>query len=398
MVTVPVALLLFFPRSLMMSRSDNLHSFPGGIASSTEPSVATEKLVHESGALQAFQFRHIPELDGFRGLAVLVVVIGHYLEFRVPSPRSYFATLGNLGVLLFFVLSGFLITGLLHRERIATDRLDFRRFYTRRILRLAPALFLFLGVVVALMRAGWITDVPRKEVLECLFYARNIFGRSLSLAHIWSLSLEEQFYLVWPFAFSLLPIKRSASIVTAICLAFAVWRGAAIASHLFSYEHGVYYMRPYFRFDSILVGASLVLWLASSARASAVLARILSVVPPIVLGSALLTWTMLGERVSRSLYLSLQALLVTAVLAQIVLCNNTMFAAFFRSRLLGYFGAISYSLYLWQQLFLVTSVPSWGRLRDLPLSVVIPFVVAAASYHFIEKPILSLKDRLAPQA
>jgi peptidoglycan/LPS O-acetylase OafA/YrhL len=76
--------------------------------------------------------------------------------------------------------------------------------------------------------------------------------------------LEEQFYLVWPLAFSFLPIKRSASMVTGICAAFAVWRGGAIVAHLFSYHYGVYYLRPYFRFDTISISASLVLWLASS--------------------------------------------------------------------------------------------------------------------------------------
>src|SRR5579863_3401722 len=139
-----------------------------------------------------FVFRHIPELDGFRGVAVLVVVVGHYLEFRLPHRNTYFATLDKLGVLLFFVLSGFLITGLLHRERSATGIISFRKFYIRRVLRLAPAFLLFLGVVLVLISLGWITDVPRREILECLFYARNIFGHSLSLGHVWSLSLEEQ--------------------------------------------------------------------------------------------------------------------------------------------------------------------------------------------------------------
>jgi peptidoglycan/LPS O-acetylase OafA/YrhL len=102
--------------------------------------------------------------------------------------------------------------------------------------------------------------------------------------------------------------------------------------------------------------------------------------------------------VGRSLYLTIQELLVTAVLAQVVLYKKTLFAAFFRSRVLRYFGAISYSLYLWQQLFLVTRVPSWGRLRDLPMSVIVPILIAATSYQIIEKPILRLKNRLAPQA
>jgi peptidoglycan/LPS O-acetylase OafA/YrhL len=90
-------------------------------------------------------------------------------------------------------------------------------------------------------------------------------------------------------------------------------------------------------------------------------------------------------------------LLVTAVLAQVVLYKKTLFAAFFRS-VLRYFGAISYSLYLWQQLFIVTRVPSWGGLRDLPMSVIVPILIAATSYHIIAKPILRLKGRLAPQA
>jgi peptidoglycan/LPS O-acetylase OafA/YrhL len=233
--------------------------------------------------------------------------------------------------------------------------------------------------------------------LECLFYARNIFGRSLTLGHIWSLSLEEQFYLLWPFAFFLLPMKRSASIVTAVCVAFATSRGAAIWANLFHYESGVYYMRPYFRFDSILVGAALILWLVSSPRGVQALRKLSSTVPAIVLWGGLLIWTALGEKASRAAYLTVQEILVTAVLAQIVLCNRTVLAAVFRTRLLRYLGAISYSLYLWQQLFLVTYTPSWGRLRDLPLSMVVPLLLATASYHLIEKPVLRLKNRLAPQ-
>lgn len=345
-----------------------------------------------------FTFRHIPELDGFRGLAVLVVVIGHYLEFRLPYHNPYFATLDKLGVLLFFVLSGFLITGLLHRERSAAAKINFRNFYIRRVLRLAPALLLFLATVVVLIRLGWITDVSRIEILECLFYVRNFFGHSLSLGHIWSLSLEEQFYMLWPWAFSLLPLRRSAGIVTYVCLAIAAWRATAIALHLFSYERGIFYMRPYFRFDSILIGACLVLWLSSSPRATASLTRFLERLSPLLLWAALLAWTMLAEGYTRPVYLSVQELLVVAALAQVVLCKSGFLGQIFRSRALCYCGAISYSIYLWQQMFLVTSVPSWGLLRRLPFSIVIPFVVAAASFHFFERPILQLKERYAPQA
>lgn len=380
-----------------MHRSNDLQRIQRASANQAERAGAAENSAAPDAGTELFQFHHLPELDGFRGLAVLVVVVGHYLEFRVPDPNPYFATFDKLGVLLFFVLSGFLITGLLERERSASGKIDFRRFYIRRVLRLAPALLLFLTTVTIFIPFGWITDVPRKEILECVFYARNLFGRSLTLGHIWSLSLEEQFYLVWPLAFSLLPMKRCAGYVTAICVALAGWRTAAIVAQLFSYERGIFYMRPYFRFDSILIGACVVLWLSSSLRASAVLKKWLSRVPAAILWSGLLLWSALAEDFSRALYLTVQEVLVAVVLTQLVLSDDKWLGTIFRWRPLRYCGAISYSLYLWQQLFLVTAVPSWGSLRRLPLSILVPFLIAAASYHLMEKPLLGLKNRVAPQ-
>jgi len=346
-------------------------------------------------SLLPFRFHRIPELDGFRGLAVLLVVGGHYLEYRMPQ-NTALDTLPKLGVLLFFVLSGFLITGLLYRERLATGKINFGVFYIRRILRLAPAFLLFIGVTLVLMRLGLITDVSKREILECLFYVRNIFGHSLTLAHLWSLSLEEQFYLLWPLAFSLLALKRSPAIVLGACLLFMLWRGLAIHAQLFLYSSGVYYERPYFRFDSILIGAFLILWLSSSARAVSLLTAVLSKISALP-WLVLFAWTMFAEPYTHAWYLSIDELLVAVCLAQVVLCNRGALGKFMRLPALRYCGAISYSLYLWQQMFVVISVPSWGPLQRLPLAVILPFSIAAASYHFLEKPILRLKDRLAPQ-
>ena len=109
---------------------------------------SVKKLSDTPNPASTFLFQHIPELDGFRGLAVLVVVFGHYFEYRLPSLGRQFATVDKLGVLLFFVLSGFLITGLLHRERSVTNHVSFHRFYIRRALRLGPALLVFLSCSV----------------------------------------------------------------------------------------------------------------------------------------------------------------------------------------------------------------------------------------------------------
>jgi peptidoglycan/LPS O-acetylase OafA/YrhL len=106
-------------------------------------------------------------------------------------------------------LSGFLITSLLLRERTDSGGISLRKFYIRRALRLAPALLLFLAAVVIPMSARAIIDIPRYEVVARLFYGRNFFGKSDSLAHLWSLSLEEQFYPCWPLLCSVLPLRRS---------------------------------------------------------------------------------------------------------------------------------------------------------------------------------------------
>ena len=353
-----------------------------------------------AGSSAAFRFQHVPELDGFRGLAIALVVVGRYWEFHGWSSgvRGFAQSLAHLGVLLFFVLSGFLITGLLYRERSLTGSISFKRFYIRRALRLLPAFFLFLGTVALLVRLGLVTDVPKIEFLECLLYLRNIFGHSLSLGHIWSLSLEEQFYLVWPISFFLLPRKHASAIVAWVCVAFMIWRGVAIALQLFSYEHGIFYVRPYFRFDSILVGCLIALWLCSSPSAYARLRKFAQGYLPALFWIALFLWATLGETFSRALHITISEILAAVVLSHVVLSPGTLMAKFCRNRCLRYLGTISYSLYLWQDLFISTEPPSWGVFRELPLALVVPIAIAIASYHLMERPLLQLKSKLAPEA
>ena len=175
--------------------------------------------------------------------------------------------------------------------------------HSSRLLRLGPALILFLLVVSTLIYVRLITDVPRYELLACIFYARNIFGRSQSLSHLWSLSLEEQFYLCWPMLFSILPIKRSLTIIVALTSLISLWRGLAIYWNLFDYNSGVYYVRPYFRFDSILIGGCLAIALASRPGFLS-LAKSVSRQLPAGLGRALLLgWLRIG-RSGVDLYIS----------------------------------------------------------------------------------------------
>ena len=383
--------------NVMLVSTKNNQAF-AAILTLEEPRAVATLEISKAESDSGFEFGYRPELDGFRGTAILLVVAGHFLEFHTTSRAAHeFAlAIAQLGVLLFFVLSGFLITGILHSEKKLTGGVDFRKFYTRRVLRLAPALLMFLFAVGVLVRLGLVTDVTSREFLECLFYSRNIFGHSMSLGHIWSLSLEEQFYLLWPLTFSLLAWKRGPAIIAWVCGGFMVWRGLAIALHLFSYDLGVFYVRPYFRFDSILIGALVALWLGSSETRLRRVRKLARECPSGVLWGAVGIWALIGEGTSRPLHITVSEILVAAALAQVVLMPDSWAGTILRHRGLRYLGTISYSVYLWQELFVTADSPTWGVLRQFPLAIVCPVAIAIASYHLVEKPILGLKDHFAP--
>src|SRR5947208_7437220 len=106
--------------------------------------------------------------------------------------------LAGFGVMLFFQLSGFLITGVLTASAEEYGRIDLREFYVRRALRIFPAAYTFLAFVALAVALGWVTDVSWPGLAIAALYLRNIAGHDVTLGHLWSLSIEEQFYLVWP--------------------------------------------------------------------------------------------------------------------------------------------------------------------------------------------------------
>jgi peptidoglycan/LPS O-acetylase OafA/YrhL len=342
-----------------------------------------------------YRFRHFPQLDGFRGLAIVLVMCGHIMSYESRSPRirqagDYFA---HLGVFLFFVLSGFLITGLLHRERSLKGNVDLKWFYIRRVLRLGPALFVFLFAVILLRWSGLLEQFPRYEILACFLFVRNFFGKNLVTVHLWSLSLEEQFYLFWPNVYKRLKFSNLLAPTLFITFGIALWRGVSLTFGLVPDRIGLYYMRPYFRFDSILIGCCLALALATSGRFLQFARKISNVVPAGLFWIALASWTVWGESVCNPLYLTLQMLLISALLAQLVLRDRGFTFQIFSSPVSRYLGQISYSLYLWQELFLVVESPSWGVLRRFPVNIICSIAAAAVSYRFIEKPVLDLKSK-----
>jgi peptidoglycan/LPS O-acetylase OafA/YrhL len=338
-----------------------------------------------------FSFRHFPELDGLRGLAILLVIAGHVLNFGFGVATD----LGGLGVLLFFVLSGFLITGLLDREKLQSGRVSLSRFYIRRGLRLFPALFVFLAALCLLVRSCLVTDTPWYAVAACLLYVRNIWGYGMSSAHIWSLSLEEQFYACWPWVMSVLDRTAALRIGAFATVSITGFRMVAILLKWSDYQSGAFYERPWFRIDSILLGCLLALLLCRPTVAGLFRAYFSSPIVSLALWSSALAWSVWGESLTHVWYLTVQMAFVFLILVNLLLSKKSAYLSALSHPVAAWVGRVSYSWYLWQQLFTAVAYPRWGGLRSFPLNIAASLGLAVASQRFIERPFLQLKERFA---
>src|SRR5215213_8932661 len=346
--------------------------------------------------------RYMPGLDGLRALAVLAV-IAYHLELG-------WAQGGLLGVGVFFTLSGYLITDLLLGQRDAVGHLRLSDFWLRRARRLLPALFLMLAVVVA-----WVTLLDRSQLPELRGYVAaaavylsnwwnifreasyfNRFGPPPPLDHLWSLAIEEQFYLVWPFLLWLgLRYARGRYKLAGLTLAAAVLSATAM---VLLYQPGVDPTRVYEGTDTrafgLLVGAALaMMWPSRHLRADLTLRRRLLLDGAGVVGLAviaLLIWQ--TNHYSPFLYrggivlLSVATVLVVAALAH----PASWLGPALGWAPLRWLGVRSYGIYLWHYPIIVLTTPTVQRKINVPLEVFqvgATIAVAALSWRFVEEPI-----------
>ena len=340
--------------------------------------------------------RHVPELDGLRGIAIIVVLIHHQL-----TPFSLKG--GFLGVDLFFVLSGFLITGLLLSEFEHTGSISIRKFYMRRVLRLGPALALYLIACVIVAYHTQIISVQRqlKLIAYALLYSTNwrmAFDWDPVLdptSIIWSLSIEEQFYLVWPlllFGCLVLKLKRQfiALGLVVVIIAICVHRNALLAE-------GSNLTRLYYgtdtRADALLVG-SLTALVPFQRFTSNLFVRAAAMI-----GAGLFLYlTTVVNFMDQWLYrggfplIAVVAALVIAVAANTPPQPLSLVLRWFPLR---WFGRISYGLYLWHWLVIQTTTlyyfGSWEPWAKLTLAV----GISAASYYLMEVRFNKLKTRFS---
>ncbi len=353
-----------------------------------------------------FHLGYRPELDGLRAIAIALVFLAH-ISFPWPSLGRDFLPGAFQGVDLFFVLSGFLLTSLALEERSVVGRFSFRGFYRRRALRLLPALFFFLACLIpwTIQQHENVQKVLQASVWVVLYvtnWAMIIGGPGtvpFGLGHMWSLAIEEQYYLVFfPVFFVLLRWVKSLRKLTWILgfMIATVWVVrilSALHTSPGNFE-ATLYLRTDMRADALLWGP-LVAVLLHRGFVIGPKIRLLGV-PAI----AYLAWTVANVHIEdRWLYiwaLGMINISWTLVLVSLLGARHVP-ARLLRFRPIVWTGKISYGLYLWHLAIFVEMLRHTRYRPQLPdwfpfvLAVVLTFVAATFSYYVIERPFLRRK-------
>jgi peptidoglycan/LPS O-acetylase OafA/YrhL len=349
-------------------------------------------------------------IDGIRALAITAVMATHA---GVPG-----AALGWLGVDLFFVLSGFLITTLLDTEFRNTGKVHIGRFWGRRFLRLMPAYMiyaLFVTILIKGLHWGWTRNhagfSPAEYVASLWLYCINflpqggIWEHQALTLHIWSLAVEEQFYLLWPLLFLLL--RRRQHIEKATWILVVVFLSLRVVRPDQSYGHTLQG-----RGFGILLGCAFALTVARSVRLRTILTVpfvqsgiALSVLSIIVAMAVAFARARLSEAQITLFGVPLVSIGFAALVSSLWLASDTTLANILSVGPLTYLGKISYGMYLYHMLvhqliwgFLLTGIEDWNRWLKFAIRLSafwgLTLALSTVSYFALEKRFLSLKDKL----
>lgn len=346
-----------------------------------------------------------PELDGLRCLAVCLVLVSHLPAIANVAMWDGVKLLGSamragyLGVDIFFVLSGFLITRILLMDRGKQTFDVIRLFYIKRFLRIFP--IFYLTVIYC-----WLfLSVPISETLANLFYISNYYysvvDRASPLRHTWSLSVEEQFYLFWPFLVLLVPLARLNAVIIFGTLT-TVLVSALLAYALLSADTVNLLMvrGVMFRFLSLAAGAFLALHFerVMQMKVWPMLVCAIVIFPPLQL--MIRIWSgPLSELVLLFVFTGWSV----AIFLSVLLCSRSdnFVRKVFQARVSVYIGQISYGIYLYHLVILHqmnlrdgyrdSAVPLW----EFSLAIALTLGVSMVSFHLLEAPLLGLKSRIA---
>jgi peptidoglycan/LPS O-acetylase OafA/YrhL len=322
--------------------------------------------------------QRIPSLDGLRTISITLVILSHLVKWKHVS-LQVLGSYGDLGVHVFFVLSGYLITNLLLKEYERTSTISLREFYIRRAFRIFPAAFVFLAVVIVLY---W-HQMRWYHIAAALLYVANMdISRPWIFGHLWSLSIEEQFYLLWPFA-----LKKWHSHKTTILLCVFMFTPLfRTALYAFRVQNGLVGSLPRFA-DQLAIGCLLAIFAPRIPKIGGYLALIM------VLALFAVPWFP-ATSPPRTLFM----LFVLRPLLNISIAGVVLHVIQVPYRALNWLpvawlGQISYSVYLWQELFCSNAALHQGYFLIVPT-----LACACLSYYLVEQPMLRLREKLGRRA
>jgi peptidoglycan/LPS O-acetylase OafA/YrhL len=340
--------------------------------------------------------KRIPSLDGLRATSISAVIGGHLAATGAfPfSPRilAILERIPHLGVRVFFVISGFLITALILGERAKTGRFSLGNFYARRAWRIIPPAYT-LVLCLAIANLFHLIAIPWLDYLRSLTYLMN-YGPipTWRLGHLWSLSVEEQFYLIWPFLLFSLPVRWCRYIAVGFILVSAVLR-----YHLTSQTIEDLWRREYqFQYAGTALAFGCILaidreWLQAQTWFRTLCASSSLTVPftcAVMLANSL---TLRGIGPIGDCFADVVTnLCIVVLVAKFTSSPVGLAARFLNLKPVIFVGTISYSLYLWQQVFAVPGGHAWVSL--FPVNLLLIFLCALGSYYLIEKPALRIRQ------
>jgi len=336
----------------------------------------------------------IPSLDGLRAISIGFVLAAHLAGtrgFPVSAALGKVVEFGDLGVHVFFVISGFLITRLLLEELERRNEIRLGRFYLRRTLRIFPpyyALILALGIAQML---GWL-HLAAHDVARAISYTSNYYpDRSWFTGHTWSLSVEEQFYLLWPAVIVVAGPRRA--IVAAACVVLFGPIVRTASWELMPWSADGIPNRFETVADAIAAGcvlAGLREWLhARPLYMRALTSPLFAVVPLAVVGAAAFHEHPL---LYFAVEMSVMNIGAALCLDWCITYPEGRIGALLNARPLVFVGLLSYSIYLWQQPFLNRA--SAAGVNAFPANILIAAAAALTSYYAIEQPSLRLRRRI----
>jgi peptidoglycan/LPS O-acetylase OafA/YrhL len=332
--------------------------------------------------------QRIPSLDGLRAISIFIVLLAHFNHFWHFRVLDLLVNAGIAGVYIFFVISGFLITTLLIKEKAKSSSVNLKKFYVRRVLRIVPLSIIYVLAIIIISLFINKPEIRANYWIPAL-YLSNISGLgavSYVFVHYWSLSAEEQYYVLIPSFFKLNTSKFKLILLLIFFSSFLFRVLSTRFNDVLIFQLLVDITR---NLDGLLIGSYLAMVYSENRIPLNFFKRYKHLIN--IVGFALILFL---NHETDVIYLkifanhSFYSFIIAILVVNNIQPSTDYFYRFLNHRFVIKIGVISYSIYIWQQLFSSGIIP-FPSYVNLALAILMAFI----SYHFLETPFLKIKDK-----